>query len=327
MATPPTLPNLPDSFSQPIPQRNTQGLITSLQNQNGPASSTTVATAVQALQHTADGAASTVTDVRSYVNSLSGYLSSFASYVQTLYGSLVTSIIAGTGIGVSGATGNVTVTNTGVTSLVAGTAIGVSGATGAVTVNNTGVTSIVAGTNVTISGGTGAVTVNATTSGVTSLAAGTGIGVSASTGAVTVSNTGVTSLNSLTGAITFPTNPTSWSPTLTMTGGVLTGGSATITATYALMNLFPFIQFNGTFIVSSVSSSVNSFNITLPGGLGAGTPAGVVLYGSILDVTAGAAVVNTGVLLNSSTVAAIGLSIPAVAGHTYTVWIGGWYYA
>ena len=45
----------------------------------------------------------------------------------------VQSIIAGTGIGVSGATGNVTVTNNGVTSAVAGTNVTVSGATGAVT--------------------------------------------------------------------------------------------------------------------------------------------------------------------------------------------------
>lgn len=52
-----------------------------------------------------------------------------------------------------------------VTSAVAGTGIGVSGATGAVTISNTGVTSIVAGTNVTISGSTGAVTINASSSG------------------------------------------------------------------------------------------------------------------------------------------------------------------
>ena len=52
-----------------------------------------------------------------------------------------------------------------VTSAVAGTGIGVSAATGAVTFSNTGVTSIVAGTNVTISGSTGAVTINATGGG------------------------------------------------------------------------------------------------------------------------------------------------------------------
>ena len=72
--------------------------------------------------------------------------------------SAVTSAVAGTGISVSGATGAVTITNTGATSIVAGTGISVSGATGAVTVTNGGVTSAVAGTGVTVSAGTGAVT-------------------------------------------------------------------------------------------------------------------------------------------------------------------------
>ncbi len=49
----------------------------------------------------------------------------------------VLSNIAGTGISVSGATGNVTIGNTGVTSLTSGTGISVSGATGGVTVTNT----------------------------------------------------------------------------------------------------------------------------------------------------------------------------------------------
>jgi len=43
--------------------------------------------------------------------------------------------------------------------LTAGTAIGITNASGSITVNNTGVTSIVAGTGISISGGTGAVTV------------------------------------------------------------------------------------------------------------------------------------------------------------------------
>jgi hypothetical protein len=53
-------------------------------------------------------------------------------------------------------------TNQGVTSAIAGGGIGVSSATGAVTISNTGVTSIVAGSNISISGATGAVTINAT---------------------------------------------------------------------------------------------------------------------------------------------------------------------
>lgn len=49
----------------------------------------------------------------------------------------VTSAVAGSGIGVSAATGAVTFTNTGVTGLIAGAGITVSGATGAVTVSST----------------------------------------------------------------------------------------------------------------------------------------------------------------------------------------------
>jgi hypothetical protein len=69
---------------------------------------------------------------------------------------------AGTGIGIAG---NV-ISNTGVLSNVAGTGISVSGATGNVTIGNTGVTSI-AGTagNITASASTGAVTLNLATAG------------------------------------------------------------------------------------------------------------------------------------------------------------------
>jgi hypothetical protein len=74
----------------------------------------------------------------------------------------VTGLVAGTGVSVSGATGNVTVGNTGVTGLVAGSGIGVSGGTGSVTVSNSGVTGLVAGTGVSVSGGTGSVTVGNT---------------------------------------------------------------------------------------------------------------------------------------------------------------------
>jgi len=50
---------------------------------------------------------------------------------------VVNSNIAGTGISVSGATGSVTITNTGVTSLVAGSGVSLSGSNGAVTITNT----------------------------------------------------------------------------------------------------------------------------------------------------------------------------------------------
>jgi hypothetical protein len=100
----------------------------------------------------------------------------------------VSAAAAGDGIAVSGATGAVTITNTGVTRAVAGTGISVSGATGSVTITNIGVQSF--------NGNTGAV------QGVSAAVAGTGISVSGATGAVTITNTGVQSFNGLTGAVT-----------------------------------------------------------------------------------------------------------------------------
>lgn len=62
----------------------------------------------------------------------------------------VLSNVAGTGISVSSATGNVTVTNTGVTSVIAGTGISVSGATGAVTISAGASTTVTVTSNYTI---------------------------------------------------------------------------------------------------------------------------------------------------------------------------------
>ena len=88
---------------------------------------------------------------------------------------------------------SVTALNGGVTSIVAGTAISVSGATGAVTVNNTGVTSNVAGTGVSVSGATGAVTISigqavATSSNVQFNSLGVGTAGSATTGEIRATN-------------------------------------------------------------------------------------------------------------------------------------------
>jgi hypothetical protein len=72
----------------------------------------------------------------------------------------VTAAAAGTGIGVSAATGNVTFSNTGVVNAVAGNGIGVSGATGNVTISNTGVRQLVAGSGIVLDATTGIVTVS-----------------------------------------------------------------------------------------------------------------------------------------------------------------------
>ena len=73
-----------------------------------------------------------------------------------------------TGAGVTATTAgndvtiNVPATAGGVTSIIGGTAINASSATGNVTVSNTGVTQLTAGTNITLNAGTGSVTINAT---------------------------------------------------------------------------------------------------------------------------------------------------------------------
>jgi hypothetical protein len=75
-----------------------------------------------------------VSSTKLQFNPSTGALSatSFSGSGSSLSG-IVTSNVAGTGISVSGATGAVTITNSGVTSAVAGTGVSVSGSTGAVT--------------------------------------------------------------------------------------------------------------------------------------------------------------------------------------------------
>ena len=68
------------------------------------------------------------------------------------------SYTAGTGINIA----SNAISNTGVLSNVAGTGISVSGSTGNVTITNAGVTSVTAGTNISVSAGTGAITVSLT---------------------------------------------------------------------------------------------------------------------------------------------------------------------
>ena len=151
------------------------------------------------------------------------------------WAAIVNSIVAGTAISISGATGAVTINNAGVTSAVAGTAISVSGATGAVTFNNTGVTSNVAGTGISVSGATGAVTV--TNAGVTSNVAGTDISVSGATGAVTINDTStlatVTGRGATTATVLTLTNTTEATSSTVGGSATLSGGLAVAKTVYA----------------------------------------------------------------------------------------------
>jgi hypothetical protein len=72
----------------------------------------------------------------------------------------ISTLTAGTAIGITNAAGSITINNAGVTSLTAGSGISVSASTGGVTISSTGVTGLTAGTNISLSGGTGSVTVN-----------------------------------------------------------------------------------------------------------------------------------------------------------------------
>lgn len=143
------------------------------------------------------------------------------SYVRTfngLTGDLqgVSGIQGGTGINVSGTTGNVTVTNIGVLSLTGATGISVNGTTGNISIQNTGVISIngvtgilegvssltaaVTNPGITLSGSTGAIVIRNT--GVLAVAAGTGVQILTSgSGTKTFNNTGVLSVNALTGNV------------------------------------------------------------------------------------------------------------------------------
>ena len=123
------------------------------------------------------------------MSAVKDYVASTTSGVATLNGLTGTvTLAAGTNIGVTTASGSITVTNLGVQTF--------NGATGAVQ----GVSSAVAGTGISVSGSTGAVTI--TNTGVTRAVAGTGISVSGATGSVTITNIGVQSFNGNTGAVT-----------------------------------------------------------------------------------------------------------------------------
>lgn len=148
------------------------------------------------------GTTSTITNSAPYQANTSAGGTSLIKADPILYG-----LTAGTGISLATNTNDIGITNSGVTSAVAGSGIGVSGATGAVTFTNTapyqantsaGGTSLIkadpvlygltAGAGISLATNTNDVGI--TNSGVTSIVAGTGISISGATGAVTVTNNG-----------------------------------------------------------------------------------------------------------------------------------------
>ncbi len=224
----------------------------------------------------------------------------------------VTQTVAGTGISVSSGTGNVTIGNTGVTAITPGTGITTSGS-GNITVNNDGVTTfntakgaITYNSFGTISDGYNTATADQATDTVTFIA-GTGIGVlvNGPGDSLTISNTGVTSLNSGTGAqytystFTDGTTPTTAGPgntTMTLTGSngirvttspntatvsmsqvsIVRGTDATIgfgaTTSILSTNVIPIsttIEIQGVILLAfSNAAAVNTYTVSLTTGSG-----------------------------------------------------------
>jgi hypothetical protein len=137
----------------------------------------------------------------------------------------VSSIVAGTGISVSG-TSTVTVSNTGVLSVAsAGAGITIGGTASAPTVQNDGVLSVTsAGAGITIGGTASAPTVQNT--GVLSVAsAGTGITIGGTASSPTVQNDGVLALTAGSG-VSITGTPANYTIAATGSGGTLTGITA-----------------------------------------------------------------------------------------------------
>ena len=212
-------------------------------------------------------------------------------------GYTLNTLTAGTAIGVSNASGSITLNNTGVTSLIAGTGIGVSSATGAVTVSNTGVLSF----QTSLSG----LTPSTSTTGAVTLAGTLGVS-SGGTGAATL--TGYvkgSGTSALTASATIPT--TDLSGTITNAqlanstiSGVSLGGS--------LFNLTA-----GTGVSFSAGTTYNgSAAITISAtGSGGSVTSVAATVPSFLSIT-GSPITTSGTLAISYS----GTALPEVNGGT-----------
>jgi hypothetical protein len=241
---------------------------------------------------------------------------SYAGSGSSLTG-IVTSNVAGTGIGVSAATGAVTISNTGVTSLTTSSGLSTNtSATGAVSVTNTGVTSLTTSSGLsTNTSATGAVSV--TNTGVTSNVAGTGITVSGSTGAVTISNSGVTSITGTASQITASASTGGVTLSLPATINVNTSGNAATATTATTAG-----NVSGTVAVANGGTGLTSTpaNGAIDIGNGTNFTRSTITAGSGITVTNGAGSIT---IANSSPGTVVGTTwtdytSSRVLGTTYT---------
>ena len=186
-------------------------------------------------------------------------------------------VTAGNGLAGGGAValgGTITLTNAGVTGVVAGTGIAVSGATGNVTITNTGVQTFNGSTAAisltgngailyTQSGGTNTISARVATTGVTGVASFSGTSFVVTAGEVTIANDGVSNAQLVNDSVTVTANGTSTlalGNTLTLTGGSnITLSNTANTVTLGLANdivIAGNLTVNGTVVTANVDSFI-----------------------------------------------------------------------
>jgi len=174
---------------------------------------------------------------------------------------VITSIDIITGTGISGGgtafgpNAILTITNTGVLSNIAGAGISLNTATGNVTIVNTGVLRATGGTGININTATGNITISNV--GVTSVTAGSGISLSTSTGSVAIASIDTLQLVTARGAVTDrPITLTSTGTALnvystaTIGGSLSVGSSATVGTLFAGTSTLGSLTVNGTALIS-----------------------------------------------------------------------------
>jgi hypothetical protein len=184
-------------------------------------------------------------------------------WTQVGGGGAVSSIVAGTGISVSG-TSTVTVSNTGVLSVAsAGTGITIGGTASAPTVQNDGVLSVAsAGTGITIGGTAQNPTVQ--NDGVLSVtSAGTGITIGGTAQNPTVQNDGVLALTAGTG-VSITGSPSNYTISATGSGGTLTGIGAGTNITVDNSNPAVPVVSSSSAINGKVSTTPLTYNLANP---------------------------------------------------------------